>query len=577
MARVNEYIRYEPDGQCPPRLSIVVALQGVVLALSNTVLFVTIMARAGGQGEQYLSWAVFAGLAIGGVVTALHAGRLGRLGAGHVLMSGAGPHFIAVSVLAMTQGGLPMLTSLIVLSSLVQFALAGWLPLLRRVITPVVSGVALMLIAVTVMAVAVARLGEVPEGAPPAAGLAVAAATLAVAVVLAMRASGLWRLWAPLIGIASGCAVAVPFGLYEPQNLIDARWLYVPDIAAWPGFDLSPGVEFWTLLPAFLIVSLVVAIKMSSDGVVIQGVSRATPQATDFRLVQGAVNTNGLGTLLAGIAGTLPTIVYTPSNVALINLTGVAARSVGYAIGAILFVLAFLPKAAAVLLTIPSPVMGAFLLMIMGLLFVEGIRMVIQDGLDPKKALVVGVALSLGVGLQSQDVLADMLGQTWGASLGNGLTVGVLAAVLMTLFIELTSPRHTRLETTLDMSALPKIDAFLLRLASRIGWNEASTQRLRAAGEETLSSLLQSGGDRGADSAPRLVVVARPGEAVELEFLAVFDEENIEDRLAHLSEQAEVPAEHEISFWLLRHYASSVRHRKYHGIDIVTVQVEGSR
>ena len=577
MARVNENIRYEPDGQCPPRLSIVVALQGVVLALSNTVLFVTVMARAGGQDEDYLAWAVFAGLAIGGVVTALQAGRVGRLGAGHVLMSGAGPHFIAVSVLAMTQGGLPMLTGLIVLSSLVQFALAGWLPLLRRVITPVVSGIALMLIAVTVMAVAVDRLSEVPDGAPPAAGLAVAAATLAVAVVLAMRASGLWRLWAPLIGIASGCAVAVPFGLYEPQYLIDARWLYVPDIAAWPGFDLSPGVEFWTLLPAFLIVSLVVAIKMSSDGVVIQGVSRVTPQATDFRLVQGAVNTNGLGTLLSGIAGTLPTIVYTPSNVALINLTGVAARTVGYAIGAILFVLAFLPKAAAVLLTIPSPVMGAFLLMIMGLLFVEGIRMVIRDGLDQRKALVVGVALSLGVGLQSQDVIADMLGRTWGASLGNGLTVGVLAAVLMTLFIELTSPRHTRLETTLDMSALPRIDAFLLRLASGIGWNEASTQRLRAAGEETLSSLLQSGGDGRGDGAPRLVVVARPGEAVELEFLAVFDEENIEDRLAHLSEQAQVPAEHEISFWLLRHYASSVRHRKYHGIDIVTVQVEGSR
>ena len=147
----------------------------------------------------------------------------------------------------------------------------------------------------------------------------------------------------------------------------------------------------------------------------------------------------------------------------------------------------------------------------------------------------------------------------------------------MTLFIELTSPRHTRLETALDISALPKIDAFLRELASRIRWNDASTERLRAAGEETLSSLLQSGGDHGDDRVPRLIIVARPGEAVELEFLAVFDEENIEDRLAHLSEQAEVPAEHEISFWLLRHYASSVRHRKYHGIDIVTVRVEGSR
>ncbi len=221
--------------------------------------------------------------------------------------------------------------------------------------------------------------------------------------------------------------------------------------------------------------------------------------------------------------------------------------------------------------------MGAFLLMIMGLLFVEGMRMVVQDGLDHRKAVVVGVSLSIGVGLQSQNVLADLLGQTCGASLGNGLTVVVLAAILMTLFIEVTSPRHTRLETTLEMSALPKIDAFLRQLAARIGWNDASTGRPRAAGEETLSILLQSGGDERADGVPRLIVNARPGEAVELEFLAVIDEGNLEDRLAHLNEQAEVPEEHQISFWLLRHYASSVRHRKYHGMDIVTVHVEGSR
>ena len=548
-----------------------------MLALTNTVLFVTVIVRAGDQSEDYLSWGIFAALLIGGVITALQAGRVGWLGAGHVLMTGAGPQFIAVAVLAVAMGGLPLLASLIVVSSLAQFALAQWLPLLRRVITPVVSGTALMLIAVTVMGIAVERLSEVPEGVPPAAGPAVAAVTLAVTTMLAMRATGIWRLWAPLIGIVSGCAGAALFGLYDPQRVLKARWFYAPDLSAWPGFDLKPGVEFWTLLPAFLIVSLVVAIKTSSDGVVIQRVSRVRPQATDFRLVQAAVNTNGLGTLLSGIAGTLPTVVYTSSSVTLISLTGVAARSVGYAIGAILFMLAVLPKAAAVLLTIPSPVMGAFLLMIMGLLFVEGMRMVAQDELDQRKALVVGLALSIGVGLESQNLLADLLGQTWGASLGNGLTVGMLAAILMTLFIELTSLRHARLETTLHISALPKIDAFLAELAAKIGWNVASTERLRAAGEETLSSLLQSGGDYETENVPRLIIAARPGEAVELEFMAVFDEENLEDRLAHLSEQAQVPEEHEISFWLLRHYASSVRHRKYHGIDVVTVQVEGSR
>ena len=577
MARVNEHIRYEPDDRCPPLLSVGVALQGIVLALANTVLFVTVAAQAGGQGEGYHSWAVFSGLAVGGILTALQAARAGRLGAGHLLMSGVSPHFIAVAVLAMTGGGLPTLASLVVASSLVQFAVGGWLPVLRRVITPVVSGTALMLIAVTVMVIAAGRLRDVPEGAPAAAGPVVAAVTLAAAAMLAMRATGVWRLWAPLIGIAAGCAVSTAFGLYDPQRLVEAPWFYRPDLDAWPGLELRPGAEFWSLLPVFLVVSLVASIKMSSDGVAIQQVSRVRPQATDFRLVQGAVNTNGLGTLLSGIAGTLPPIAYTPSVVTLISLTGVAARSVGYVMGAFLLALAFLPKAAAVLLTIPSPVMGAFLMLIMGLLFVEGMRMVVQDGLDHRKALVIGVALSLGVGLESREVLVDALGGTWGASLGNGMAVGLLAAVLMTLFMELTSARRMRLETVLDMSALPEIDEFLGRVASRLGWNDASTQRLRAAGEETVSSLLESGGKAEAAGTPRLMIAARPGQAVELEFLAVFDERNIEDRMAYLSEQAEAPQEHEISFWLLRHYATSVRHRKYHGVDIVTVQVEGSR
>ncbi len=549
-----------------------------MLTLASTVLMVTITFRAVDEGEDYLLWAVFAALIIGGAITALQAGRVWRLGAGHVLMTGAGPYFIAISVLALTEGGWSMLASLIVISSLFQFALAAWLPLLRRIITPVVSGTALMLIAVTVMSIAVDRLKEVPEGASLAAGPSVAAATLAVAAVLAIRASGVLRLWALLIGIASGCAVAAFFGLYDVQRVVEAPWFNLPDIAAWPGLDLTPDAGFWALLPAFVIVALVAAIKTSSEGVVIQQVSRRRPRATDFRLVQGAINTNGLGTLLSGIAGTPPTVVYSPSTVSLINLTGVAARSIGYVIGVILLALAFLPKVTAILLTVPSPVMGGYLLMIMGLLFVEGMRTVVQDGLDYRKALVVGVALSIGVGLEGQNILADLLGRTWGASLGNGMTVGVLAAILMTSFIELTSPRRRRLEVELAVSAMPRIDAFLSELASRIGWNDASTGRLRAAGEETLSSLLQSGGSYAAGSAPRLIIVARPDAGtVELEFLAVFDEENLEDRLAYLREQAEAPEEHEISFRLLRHYASSVRHKKYHGIDIVAVQVEGSR
>ena len=77
------------------------------------------------------------------------------------------------------------------------------------------------------------------------------------------------------------------------------------------------------------------------------------------------------------------------------------------------------------------------------------------------------------------------------------------------------------------------------------------------------------------DKPPRLVVIARlAAGTVEMEFLAVFSEENIEDRITYLSEQAETPEVDDISFRLLRHFASSVRHRKYHGIDVVEVRVD---
>ena len=570
-------IRYEADDLCPPLVTLGVAFQGVVLLLANSVLMVTIIVRAAGESERYVAWAAFAALIVAGVTTALQATRMGRIGAGHILMTGAGPPFIAISVVALTQGGPSMLASLIVVASLFQFAMAAWLPFLRRMVTPVVAGTAQMLIAVAVMPTAIGMLTDVPEGTPEAGGIVAAGVALAAIVALALRASGVWRLWAPLGGILAGCVAGLFFGLYDPRPVAEASWWDLPSLAAWPGIDLTPDARFWALLPVFVIVSVVTAITTSSAGAIIQQVSLRRPQATDFRLVQGALNASGVGILLSGIAATPAVFAYLPSSVALINLTGVAARRVGYAIGCLLFALAFLPKLTAVLLSVPSPVMGAVLLIIMGLLFVEGIREVSRDGLDPQKGLVVGVALALGVGLEDGSALEGVLGEILSASLGNGMTVGILATILLTGFLDLTSLRRRRLDVELDVSAAPRIDAFMRELAGRSGWDAASGDRLRAAGEEALECLLQLRGDEAADTAPRLILLARPGrDTVEMEFLAVFETENIEDHLTYLSERAETPEESELSFRLLRHYASSVRHRKYHGIEIVNVQVARS-
>ena len=575
---VNEAIRYEADEACPAVASFGVGLQGAVFALAPLVLVVAITAQAGGQDEGYLSWAVFAALVIAGLLTALQATRLWRVGAGHVLIMGATPNFVAVSVLALNEGGPPLLASLIVVSSLFYLALATWLPLLRRIVTPVVSGTVLMLIAATILPIAFDRVQEVPEGASDTAGPITALVALAITIGLALRVSGMWRLCSPLIGIGVGCGLAAVLGAYDLQRVADAPWVGVASFD-FPGFELTPDASFWALLPVFVVVTLVGGIKNIGDSVAIQQASRRRPRVTDFRLVQGSLNTNGLGILLSGIAGTPPTTVYSSTSVSLATLTGVAARSVGYVIGVILVGLALFPKLPAVLLTIPSPVMGAYLLMAIGLLFVEGIRTVVQSGLDAQKVIVVGVAFSLGAGVDQNSIFGDLIGGTWGGLLDNGMLMGALAAVVMTVFLDVTNPRKGgRLQARLDMGALPEIDGFVREQARKLGWNEASTQRLRSAAEETLISLTEAGEGQRGENPARLVVATRPEAGmVEMEFMAVFDEENLQDRLAYLSEETEGLDEGEISLRLLRHHASSVQHQKYYGLDIVTVQVKGAR
>ena len=420
---MNEHIRYEPDEHPPVLLTLGAGFQAALLTLGGIVLGVVIVFRIAEQPANYIAWGVFAALLISGTTTILQSGRLWRIGAGHILMMGTSGAFFAVCVAALIQGGPALMASLVVMSALFQFALAARLSVLRSIFTPVVSGTVIMLIAATIMPIVFDMLSDVPEGTASAAPPLVALVTVLVIVVLVLRAPVSWRLWSPVAGIIVGCAISAPFGMYDIQYVKDTPWVGVP-FSAWPGFDFTPGVEFWALLPAFIVVTFVGAIETIGDGVAIQRVSRRRPQATDYRIVQGALNTDGVGNLLSGLAGTLPNTTYSTS-ISLAEVTGIAARRVGIVVGVIFIVLAFFPKATALLIAIPSPVAAAYVGILIALLFVQGLRIIVQDGLDHRKATVVGIAFWVGVGFQNGVIFPDLLGDGFiGVLLGNGMTSG---------------------------------------------------------------------------------------------------------------------------------------------------------
>ena len=575
----NASIRFEPEESCPPLTAAITGFQLAVVVIALVVIPVVIIVRTAEQPESYLTWAVFASLVICGIATVFQSLRIGRVGVGHVLVIGTAEPAIAICITALIEGGPTMMASLVVLSSILKFFVAARLSLFRRIITPVVSGTVLMLIAATVILAVFGILTNTPDGravSPFAAPLA-SGVTLGVVTLMLLRSPRSLQLWSPIIGILVGCAVALPFGLYDTHLVLEAPWIGIPE-NAWPGFDFTPSLKFWALLPAFLVITVITSFKAVADVSAVQRVSRRQPRASDFRLIQGGLNINGLSNLLSGLAGTMPTMTASPS-VAMISLTGVAARSVGIWAGVIFVILALLPKMTALLLAIPAPVAAAYIMIIMGLVFIEGVQTVTQDGIDHRKAVVVAVSFWVGMGFQNQAIFSDLLTGTWDALLSNSVTSGGLAAALMIGFIELTSSRRKRLEVDLDFASMPEIDRFLQRFAVDRSWNEESTERLRAVGEETLAIMALYEAEDASGNERRLIIHAQADDDItELEFLsASYDVENLEDRLSYLSDQPEMLDEHEVSFRLLRHYASSVHHQKFHNMDVITVNVEGSR
>ena len=565
--------RRHPDAKIPVPLSVGLALQIACLVLPGAVMIPTVVFRAAGQPEDVLLWAVFASVAICGATAILQARRIGRFGAGYILAIGTSGAAIAVSITALAAGGPALLATLVVVLAVVQFVFSARLSLFRRILTPTVTGTILMLTPVTIMPVMFDQLKNVPGGTAPLAAPLRGATTLVVIAGIALIAKGQMRLWAPVIGIVAGSMAAGAFGLYDVERIVGASWVGIPS-PAWSALDLRFGPEFWALLPAFVFIALVCTIQTISGAVAIQRVSWAESRAVDFRAVQGAVAADGAGNLLSGLACTMP-LGFRPTGTSIVEITGISSRSIGLALGAALIVLAFVPKALAVILAIPGPVIAAFVTVTMATIFIVGMKVIVQDGVDYRKGLIAGIAFWIGAGFQSGAIFAEHVSEFAGALLQNGMLTGGLAAILMTAFVELMKPRRRRLEVAFDPSSLQEIRDFIGAFASRRGWDARMADRLDAVCEETWLTLQQRD-ESGADGGRRLLLTARSedGGAV-LEFVASKAEENIQDRIALLGEASDATMiEREVSLRLLRHLASSVRHQQYHDTEIVTVRVE---
>ena len=575
-----DQIRYEPDDSCPRTVALSSALQILLPNSISLVTLVTLVVIASGESDDYLQWVVIMALAVTGLSMIVQALRYRWIGSGRLVVANFNVPFLAVSALALQIGGPSLLASLVVVSTLLQLVLTLRLASLRRIFTPAVTGTVIMLVAVSAVPFIVSVTVVPPDDTWVVLFLAPGLVALTTGILVSLFGTPLIRMWVLPITIATGLVVAVPLGLYDVASVTAAPWLSLPDL---DGVDLgfSFGAEFWALLPVFAIVNLTGFMKSVGDLSVIYGASYREPVALDFRVVQGGLNVTGASTFVCGLLGIPPVAAPWSATASYVGIIGVSAASVGVFLGLLTIAVALLSKLLAALIAVPGPVVSAVYVIIFGMLFIEGARMAFGNGFDRKQALAIGVPLVMGLSAGSFRSLID--GDV-SFVFGNPIVVGAATAVGIAVFTEMSNVRNRPIRVDLARSSLPAVDEYLSRFADRHRWADEAKNRLRLVGEETVLILLEeesddTAGDGSNGRTRRLTAtVRRDQSSAEVEFVVVSDdagEGNLENRLAFLTDDFVLEDdEREISMRVLRHYASSVKHRKYHGIDVISCRVE---
>lgn len=549
-------LRYDATEKAPPLVAALVGGQIVALILAGIVLAPLVITRASGL-ESEASWLIFAALIVCGVVTLLQSFRIGIFGCGFVLFMGSNSAYVPVSMDAIAAGGLALLATLVAFSGFVQFAFSMSLGRLRQIVTPAVGGTVVMLIAVSIMPIAVDLIAKLPASVTSTAPhQSSAAATFVSIIVIIIFAGPRLRLWAPLIGVGLGCAVAYEEGLISLQPIAAAPWLGLPS-AAWPGMDLSFGPEFWALLPAFAIVTLVGGIETYADATAVQRVALRRRKPIDFRAVQGAINADSLGNLLSGISGTVPNTVYSTS-VAVAEITGIAARQVGYFGGLFLILIAFSPKLAAVLMAIPNPVVGAYIAVLLALLFSHGLKLVNEGRPDFATGFVVTISFWLGVAMQNKWLFNAEMPQWLTTMFGSGTTSGGMVAIVLMGLLQAGKRRPAKAVLTTDKAGAEALRATVLTFAARAGWNKIATGRLAIATDETFAYIARQ---TGPGRTVRLVL-KRTDQAAEAEFVGPNLPKNV---LSDDSADEHLEA--------IRGLALHVEHRQFYGRDYISLEM----
>lgn len=420
-----------------------VALQHVLAVFVGIITPPLIIAKAlklGGADEAFL---VNMALMISGIGTVLQSRRLGPIGSG--LLSIQGTSFVFVGpIIALAQtmiasgesahAALGVVFGTCMAAAFVPILVSPFLQHASKIITPLVTGIVVTLIGLTLVDVGVTSLGGGFEarangtfGSPQ--NLLWAGIVIVLIVMLNSSKSEWLRMTSIVAGLAGGYLVAIVAGKVGFSELHGLAWFTVP-----APLHYGLGIRFTALLP-FGFLYFITAIESIGD---LTATSVLTNEPITgpvyFKRLRGGVMADGVSSLLAAIFNSFPSTTFAQNN-GVIQLTGVGSRFIALFVGAILILLGLCPVVGGVIELMPQAVLGGATIIMFGTVAVSGIKILSEIKMDRRASTIAAISFGLGLGVTFVPDLMNGMPALVKDTFSSGIATGGLCALVLNVVL----------------------------------------------------------------------------------------------------------------------------------------------
>lgn len=426
---MNNQLLFNVEDKPPFGLGLLLAAQHLLAALGGIIAVPLVIGNVLQLPTADTIVLVNAALLISGVVTIIQCLGVGPIGIRLPSVMGTSFTFMAAALaIGFSEDGVAGILGASLVGSLVMIIGSFFMPSIRKLFPPVVTGTVVTMIGLSLIPVAVdwfagGQRGE-PQYATPE-NLTMAFFVLALVVILVQWGKGIFSAAAIVIGMLAGYCVALALGWVNFDGVKQAQIFALPQ-------PLHFGLAFPISGIIGMSIAYLVTIVESSGNFLALGNATKT-EITGDHLRRGVL-CDGVGSALAAIMSTTPFSSFS-QNIGVISLTGVASRYVVAMTGGLLVLAGLFPVFGALIVSIPLPVLGGAGLMMFAMIIAAGIQMLDKVERTKRNGLIIAISIGCGLAVTTRPEILDKLPAFFKEIFGSGITVGSLLALILNLIL----------------------------------------------------------------------------------------------------------------------------------------------